>query len=590
MIGGTVGTSRFKTGEVVLSSTREEKHLRLGAIDIGSNSIHLVVAQAIPGQHLGMIDREKDMIRLGAGTLRLHRMSRKKIDRAITVLKRYKQVCEAQHVDHIIATATAAVREAHNADEFIERVKREAGLDVSILPGIEEARLIALAVSEVTDFNGRRALIVDIGGGSTELIVTAGAEPDLLLSVRLGAVRLAEKFVTTDPISDKQRRKLVSTIEADLTRVAWEVKSAGYDFAIGTSGTIVNLVNLVSSWEGDRSPAELGIDPFHRTITLEQLKRANRRLWRMTNRQRSLLSAIEERRSDIIVPGGLLLEATMTEVGAESITSCDWALREGVILDYLVKNEPVEYPNLQGALIPAFQFTGSVEDRERSPTGEERRFLNVRMRSVLSVARRYDYDARHSHHIAALAVQIFDETRAIHGMGISERELLEYASLLHDIGYHIAHNNHHRHSLYLIKNSEMPGFTGEETAIMATIARYHRGSSPLGQRARRATGEHDDFRLLDRRQQEIVIGLAAILRMADGLDRSYSQKVSGLLLEAAGKRLSLYVRSEENCTLEIWAASRKAKWFEKAFRVSIRFKHIGSRGLASEQIASAPAL
>ena len=565
--------------------------MRLAAIDIGSNSIHLVVAQAIPGQHLGMIDREKDMIRLGSGTLRVHRMPKKKIDRAITVLKRYKQVCEAQHVHQIIATATAAVREAHNADEFIERVKREVGLDVGILPGIEEARLIALAVSEVTDFNGRRALIVDIGGGSTELIVTSGAEPELLLSVRLGAVRLAEKFVTTDPVSDKQRRKLVSSIKADLTRVAWEVKSAGYDFAIGTSGTIVSLVNLVSSWEGGTSPAEIGLDPFHRTITLEQLKPVNRRLWKMTNRQRSRLSAIEERRSDTIVPGGLLLEVIMTELGIESITSCDWALREGVILDYLSKNPPVEYTKDHGAFSGALQLSGlPVKDPQFDPAGEERKSLNVRMRSVLSVARRYDYDQKHSHHIAALAVQIFDETTAIHGMSSRERELLEYAALLHDIGYHIAHNNHHRHSLYLIRNSEMPGFTGEETAIMATIARYHRGSTPLGRRARRATAEHEDFRLLDHPQQELVIGLAAILRIADGLDRSYSQKVSGLLVETSGKRITLYVRSEDNCALEIWAASRKAKWFEKAFRVSIRFKHIGARGLVSDQIASAPGL
>jgi len=563
--------------------------LRLAAIDIGSNSIHLVVAQAVPGQHLSMIDRAKDMIRLGAGTLRLHRLSRKKIDRAVAVLKRYRQVCEAQRVDHIIATATAAVREAHNADEFIERVKRDVGLEVSILPGVEEARLIALAVAEVTDFNGRRALIVDIGGGSTELIVTAGGEPDLLLSVRLGAVRLAEKFVTTDPISDKQRRKLVSTIESDLTRVVWEVESTGFDFAIGTSGTIVNLVNLVASAEGGQSPAEIGIDPFHRTITIDQLKRVNRRLWKMTNRQRSRLPAIEERRADIIVPGGLLLETIMVEVGIQSITSSDWALREGVILDYLSKNPPAERFGGQAHAVGAFHFfPGSADVRDQNQAPAERTSLNVRMRSVLSVARRYDYDARHAHHIAALAVQIFDETLAIHRMGSLERELLEYASLLHDIGYHIAHNNHHRHSLYLIKNSEMPGFTGEETAIMATIARYHRGSTPFSRRARRDAGEHEDFNLLDSSQQQTVVGLAAILRIADGLDRSYSQKVSGLALEASGKKISLYIKSDFNCGLELWAASRKAKWFEKAFQVLVRFKQIGSRGLISEQMASAP--
>jgi exopolyphosphatase/guanosine-5'-triphosphate,3'-diphosphate pyrophosphatase len=565
--------------------------MRLAAVDIGSNSIHLVVAQATPGQHLRMIDREKDMIRLGAGTLRLHRLPRKKIDRAIAVLKRYKQVCEAHQVNHIIATATAAVREAHNADGFIERVKREVGLDVSILPGIEEARLIAMAVSEVTDFNSRRALIVDIGGGSTELIVTSGAEPELLLSVRLGAVRLTEKFVNTDPISDKQRRKLISTIEADLTRAAWEVRSTGFDFAIGTSGTIVNLVNVVSSIEGGQSPAEARIDPFHRTMTLEQLKRVNRKLSKMTNRQRSRLPIVEERRADIIVPGGLLLEAIMTEIGVPSITSCDWALREGVILDYLSKNPPVHFPVEHISMTrPSDLGRRAAAAQDLLRYSPEHKSLNVRMRSVLSVARRYDYDALHSQHIAALATQIFDETQTIHGMGARERELLEYAALLHDIGYHIAHNNHHRHSLYLIKNSEMPGFTGEETAIMATIARYHRGSTPIGRRARRAPGEHEDFNLLDPNQQQTVIGLAAILRIADGLDRSYSQKVSGLLFETSGKKVNFYVRSQDNCSLEIWAASRKARWFEKAFRVSIRFQQIGSRGQVPEQLVSVPSI
>src|SRR5262249_2957714 len=146
-----------------------------------------------------------------------------------------------------------------------------------------------------------------------------------------------------------------------------------------------------------------------------------------------------------------------------------------------------------------------------------------------------------------------------------------------------------RHSLYLIKNSEMPGFTGEETAIMATIARYHRGSTPLSRRARRTAGEHEDFNLLDPAQQKTVISLAAILRIADGLDRSYSQKVTGLLLEISGKKICRYVRSDDNCALEVWAASRKAKWFEKTFRVTIRFKQIGSRGVAPEEVASAPA-
>ena len=195
--------------------------MKFAAIDIGSNSIHLVIVRAEPGQHLDIIDREKEMVRLGSGTLRAHKLSKQTIERAVKTLRRLKRMAEANYVDLIIATATAPLRESHNADEFIEAVRKEVGLDVQVLPGVEEARLIALAVSEVTDFKGRRALIIDIGGGSTEFIITRGGGPELLLSVRLGAVRLTEKFITTDPISQEERDRLTASIRADLTRAVW---------------------------------------------------------------------------------------------------------------------------------------------------------------------------------------------------------------------------------------------------------------------------------------------------------------------------------------------------------------------------------
>jgi len=540
--------------------------MKLAAIDIGSSSIHLAVAQAVPGQRLEILDREKEMVRIGAGTLRNHRLSDDTMDRAIAVLKRYKQICQVHQVDQIITTATSAVRESYNSAAFIERARKEAGLQISLLPGIEEARLIALAVSEVTDFNGRRALIIDIGGGSTEAIVTGGGEPELLLSVRLGAVRLSEKLVTTDPISEEERQSLISNIRADLTRLLWEVRNTGFDFVVGTSGTIVNLVSAVAYAADPNSSAELvGIEPFNQTITLDQLKAINAELAGMTNTERSHVPGLEEGRSDIIVAGGLLLETLLWEVGAESITSCDWSLREGVILDYLLKHgvdgEPGHAhlePALSSDLIGA-DYAGADHD------------LDVRTRSVLSVARRYDYDAAHSHHVSNLALQIFDKTRAIHRMSEADSRLLEYAAMLHDIGYHIAHNNHHRHSLYLIKNSEMPGFTGDETAIMAIVARYHRGSIPAASRDRRARREHEDFLALDRQHQQLVLKLASILRIADGLDRSYQQKVTGLECNVEGKDVVFQVGSNVDCDLELWSADRKAEWFRQVFKCSVRF-------------------
>jgi exopolyphosphatase/guanosine-5'-triphosphate,3'-diphosphate pyrophosphatase len=190
----------------------------------------------------------------------------------------------------------------------------------------------------------------------------------------------------------------------------------------------------------------------------------------------------------------------------------------------------------------------------------------------MSIARRYGYDGAHSHHIARLAVKIFDQTREIHGMGEQERDLLEYAAVLHDIGYHIAHNNHHRHSLYLIKNSEMPGFTGNESAVIATVARYHRGSMPTAARDAKARREHEDYLWLNPQSQQTVRRLAAILRIADGLDRSYQQRVKDVHCRIKQNEVVFLIESDQDCELELWAANRKAEWFRKLFRVSVTFE------------------
>ena len=535
--------------------------MKLASIDIGSNSIHLAVVQAIEGQHLQIVDREKEMVRLGSGTLRQHQLSQDTIDRAIETLRRFKQMAEANRVERIIATATSAVRESRNADEFIERVRTEVGLEVDVLPGVEEARLIALAVSEVTDFNNQRALIVDIGGGSTEFIVTSGQEPELLLSVRMGAVRLTEKFITTDPISEKERERLAGMMRVDLTRAVWEIKNVGFDFVIGTSGTVLNIVDAIVQGEpGPEHRAPAGFESFSHTITLEQLKRFNARLIGMPLKQRRRIPGLEKERADIIIAGALLLEVILTELNIQEIRSCDWSLREGVVLDYLRRR----IRGSGGSPAATEMETGDLI--EAAP--------DVRARSVLSVARRYEYDRAHSHHVARLANKIFDGTQAIHGLGEGERKLLEYAALLHDLGYHIAHNNHHRHGLYLIKNSEMPGFTGGEIAQIATIVRYHRGSLPKKVSDPRDLREHDDFFALDPSNRDLVLKLAAILQIADGLDRAHNQLVRDLKCDTVNRNVTITIFSDVPCDLELWSADRKASVFRDLFGVSVTMQNL----------------
>jgi len=543
--------------------------MKLAAIDIGSNSIHLVIVRAVKGQHPEIIDREKEMVRLGAGTLREHRLSKKTIERAVTTLRRFKKMAEHNGADPIIATATSAVRESRNSDQFIEQVRKEVGLDVQVLPGVEEARLIAMAVSEVTDFNNRRALIIDIGGGSTEFIITGGGEPDLMLSLRLGAVRLTEKFITTDPISIEQRKRLVANIRSDFTRAAAEIKSAGYDFVIGSSGTVLNMVNAVVQADEPYGSEDVSdYEPFSQTVTLDQIEWLNRRLGRMTLRERRRVPGIEKGRADIIVAGGLLLQCILSELGAAEITSCDWSLREGVILNYLRRRrEARTAPEIQRAPAPA-----PGQEATLLYPGTDDSTLDVRARSVLSVARRFDYDAAHSHHVVRLATRIFDDTKELHQLNAQDRKMLQYAAILHDIGYHIAHNNHHRHGLYLIKNSEMPGFSGDEIAMMATMVRYHRGALPRKSSDARSRHEHEEYYALDRKQRAQMLRLASILQIADGLDRSHQQLISEVRCEVDDGTVTFLASSAGECELEMWSAERKSIWFSDLFKVEIQFE------------------
>ncbi|MEW6128256.1 MAG: Ppx/GppA phosphatase family protein [Acidobacteriota bacterium] len=528
--------------------------MKIASIDIGSNSTHMVIIRAERGQHLEIIDREKEVTRLGAG-LRDHRLAKDAVERTILTLKRFKQIAEANRADLIITTATAAVRAAQHPGKFLERVRKEVGLNAQLLPGVEEARLIALAVAEVTDFNGRRALIIDIGGGSTEFIITSGGEPELLRSVRLGAVSLTEKFIKKDPPGKAEINNLITNVRADLARVIQEIKEIGFDFVIGTSGTVINITDAIIQSEAADIDDEFDFEAFSQTITLDQIVRLNQRFAKKDIYQRRNIPGVEEKRADIIVAGGLLLETSLAALGATQITKCDWALREGVVLDFLRKNSAGD------SAVEQSLFEG-LETPEPA---------DVRMKSVLSVARHFEYDPAHSHLVAKLALRIFDGALELHGLGNEERKILHYAALLHDIGYRVAQNDHHRHGLYLIKNSEMPGFTANEIAMIAAVVRYHRGDMPKKAKHKREKREHEDYYSLKRSQRSMVLKLAAILQIADGLDRSHSQKIKDVECQVNGNQVNFRVNCLD-CDLEIWSAERKAKWFGNIFHVDMKFE------------------
>ncbi|OYT71420.1 MAG: exopolyphosphatase [Chloracidobacterium sp. CP2_5A] len=513
---------------------------RVAAIDIGSNSIHLIIAEARPGERLRIIEREKDAVRLAAGLVETHHLTEEKINAAVATIRRFSELARSHSVTALLAVATSAIREAWNRDVFLQRVEREAGLKVEVLPGIEEARLIALAVAEVTDFQGERALIVDIGGGSTEFILTAGQTPRYLASVKLGAVRLHEQFLNRqDPPTRADVAALATYARSGLARTVREIQEAGgFQRVVGTSGTILALATAkpdVSVFDKKKPAARKSrFEPFAPELTYAALQTLNRRLQRLPHKERRKLPGIDGRRADIIVAGGILLETIFQELGIAQLTACEWSLREGVVLNYLRE---------QGWAPP--DAPASAED--------------IRWRSVLSVARRYAYEAAHAHHAATLAERIFDQTATLHGLGASEREWLRYGAILHDIGYHIAHTSHHKHAMYLIRHAELPGFHAHEIAILANLARYHRGSLPKR--------KHEEFTRLSPAHQEVVTKLIPILRLADALDRRHAGQVQDVRIDLQWPDLRLFAipRAQADIDLEIWCASQVLPLWASAY-------------------------
>jgi exopolyphosphatase/guanosine-5'-triphosphate,3'-diphosphate pyrophosphatase len=504
---------------------------RVAAIDVGSNSIHLIIAEARPGERLRIIEREKDTVRLAAGLTETHHLTDEKIKAAVATLRRFTDLAHAHDVTAVLVVATSAIREAWNRDVFLQRVEQEIGLKVEILPGVEEARLIALAVAEVTDFQGERGLIIDVGGGSTEFILTDGQTPTYLASVKLGAVRLQEQFLSRqDPPSRAEIEALTTYIQSGLARTVREIQEAGgFQRVVGTSGTILALAaakpDTHSLETKAPAPKKVAFTSFASELTYAELQALNRRLQRMPHKARRKLPGVDSRRADIIVAGGILLETIFRELGIQHLTTCEWSLREGVVINYLRE---------QGWSLSHTPLSAG----------------DIREHSILSVARRYAYEAGHAHHTARLAEQIFDQTLPLHGLGMREREWLRYAALLHDIGYHIAHTSHHKHAMYLIRHAELPGFHTHEIAIIANLARYHRGSLPKR--------KHEDFTRLLPVHQETVTRLIPILRLADALDRRHGGKVKEVIVEMQDQSLQIVPISVDNTdiSLEVWCAQQ----------------------------------
>ena len=507
--------------------------MRIAAIDIGTNSIHMIVVKVRPDLSFEIIDREKDMVRLGAGGLDGRSLTPSAVAGALQTLAKFKRLAESHKVDEIVAAATSATREADNGGDFIAEVDRLTGIRIRVISGTEEARLIHLAAGYGVDIGASTAVVIDIGGGSVEVTLGTATELALGKSFKVGVIRLTERFIKSDPLTGRDERRLVKHLNREMGGYLDQVASRGFDRVIGTSGTILSLGALASG-DGGGGTEELR----NRRVPVKSLHRLRKRLTGLPLEGRLGVPGLDPRRADLSVAGSVLLDTILRRLGADELTLCDLALREGLILDYVRRN---------GA---------RIRKAERYP--------DVRRRSVIELAERCGYWPEHAQQVARLALAIFDQTRSVHGLTDRERDWLEVGALLHDIGVHISYERHHRHSYYLIKNGDLRGFDPKEIEIIALIARYHRQATPKK--------SHEGFAGLGRATRRAVKALAAMLRLAEGLDRSHSQVLAGIDLYPRGDDYLARLRAGGDAELELWAAHRHAAPLEAVLGKPIRFE------------------
>jgi len=510
---------------------------KIGAIDVGSNSIHLVMAEIMPDGDFRTLGRDKAMIHLGRGGFRQHVLTQRAMDDGIAALTRFLKMARLKGIRDIRAVASSAVREATNGGDFVQRVRREAGLELHIISPLEEARLIYLAVRHTVDLGGQDRLIFDVGGGSLELIVGNAHRPRALASAKLGVSRLAELLLHDDPPTDAQLKDLRRHIDAALEPIYRQVgqptppppakEGPAGARALATSGTFQQLAALCARRRADREIDTAA--PL--SVTRSELKALYSELIVLSRVQRLKLPGLDAQRVDMVIPGAAVVLSVMRRFGVEEVSACDMALREGIILD--------------------------VIRRERAHLRARAALPDPRARTVIQLARRCGFARPHAEQVARLAGALFDSLRRIHGLPDDLRELLHYACLLHDVGYHISYRGHHKHSYYLVRNGGLHGFTEQEIEIIANLARYHRKERPKK--------SHYSFQRLTRESRRIVRRLIPLVRLANALDRTHYSVVQSVACRVTPRRVQVLVRTDRDAELELWTARHQAALFEREY-------------------------
>lgn len=498
---------------------------RYAAIDIGSNSVRMMAADVDRKGLFNVLAEDRQVTRLGESVFRTGAIDRASFELLSGILARMVGAYQPLGVRAIRAVATAAVRDASNGDEFLETISSIVGQPVELISGQEEARLIHLGVETRWPHPDERILVVDIGGGSAEIIEADRGILKVAFSRPLGAVRLHSVFLQNDPPTREDLLRLQDFIDEKLAIVTRRIPAGGFARAIGTSASASAIVSAAN-----RIPRARRQDSDRRRATLPQIRRLLRQLSAMTVAQRRAVTGIGPRRAEIIVPGVAVLASVLQRFNIPHLAYCAAGVRDGILRDL------------------ADRGVGA----ERIRLDNEQRLL------VEQFARRFGVDLKHARKVAIFARELFSALEPWHRLDPEQGRLLEAAAYLRDTGHAINDMGHHKHSQYIVANSGLAGFTDAERIEVALLCRYHRKTMP--------SQRHPEFLALPPERQRVVSLLAPILRIADALDRSRDQRIASISCALQSNALSITMESEADLTLERWAVERTAPQFRQVYQ------------------------
>ena len=496
---------------------------RLAAIDIGTNSIRCIVIELDKAGKYKILDDEKATVRLGEGITRERAIAPAAWQRAVEALSRMKQVIDGYGVTAVEAVATSAVRQAANGEAFVKAVATQVGLPITVISGEQEAELAITSALHNFDMEGMRYAVVDIGGGSVEIVSALGSHVEEIRSLDLGAIILTDRFVTSDPPASKDHQRLRRHIRKAL-KGAFADARLPVQCLIGSGGTMTSVAGMVMAMRKEGYGSVHGYE-----VLRSEVVHLLAMLLRKDVTERRSIPGLHPDRADIIVAGVTVVDELMEYFSSNILIVNERGIREGLILKALKKQ----------SLLPA------------APRPKNWR------EGVLEFARSCHNDEEHSQHVARLALAIFAALADSFSLGAKDRQILEGAALLHDVGYFISYADHHKHSYHLVRHADLFGFTPRDRELIALIARYHRKALPKK--------KHEGYARLTLQDQLLVRRLGGILRLADGLDRRRAGVVTAIECTLASSTITLRLHGEEDVTVELFGGKAKGDLLEAAF-------------------------